>query len=398
MVTAIVLAAGSGKRMNSSINKVFMLLADEPMLLHSILTFSSCSEVDNLIVVAAPGEVEHVENMLYPLNGIKTWQVVSGGSERQYSIANALKTMPQTTDIVLVHDGARPLVNIQCITNVIQAATVYQAAVVAVPVKDTIKTVNDSGTVTGTPERQTLWSIQTPQGFHAPILRRAYERAAQDGYLGTDDASLVERLGVSIKIVVGSYENIKVTTPEDLIIAEALMQVKNSGLYKIECEAKNMVRFGMGYDVHKLVEGRKLILGGVEIPYICGLDGHSDADVLLHGIADALLGAAALGDIGRHFPDTDMKYKGVSSIILLERVREIIAEHGYIVNNIDGTIVAERPKLAPYILEMNQRIAAALQVEVGQVNVKATTTEGLGFAGKGAGIAAYAVASIIKKG
>lgn len=158
-----------------------------------------------------------------------------------------------------------------------------------------------------------------------------------------------------------------------------------------------MIRFGMGYDVHKLVEGRKLILGGVEIPYIYGLDGHSDADVLLHGIKDALLGAAALGDIGRHFPDTDMRYKGVSSIVLLERVREIIKEHGYVVNNIDATIVAEKPKLAPYISEMNSRIAAALQVEIGQVNVKATTTEGLGFAGQGAGIAAYAVASIVKK-
>lgn len=398
MVTAIVLAAGQGKRMNSSINKVFMLLSDKPILLHSVMAFSACPEVDNLIVVAAPDEVAHVENMLSSLKEIKTWQVVSGGSERQYSIANALKAMSQLTDIVLVHDGARPLVNIQCINSVIQAATAHQAAVVAVPVKDTIKTVNDSGTVTDTPERHTLWSIQTPQGFTANILRQAYEQAAQDDYLGTDDASLVERIGASVKIVPGSYENIKVTTPEDLIIAEALMKRKDSSCYNKECEAKSMVRFGMGYDVHKLVEGRKLILGGVEIPYVYGLDGHSDADVLLHGIKDALLGAAALGDIGKHFPDTDMRYKGVSSIILLERVREIIAEHGYIVNNIDATIVAERPKLAPYIPEMNQRIAAALQLEVGQVNVKATTTEGLGFAGKGAGIAAYAVASIVKKG
>jgi len=396
MVTAIVLAAGRGRRMNSSINKVFMLLNDQPILVHSVLTFSACPEVDNLVVVAASDEVAYVENMLNSLIGIKTWQVVSGGSERQYSIANALKVMSQTTDIVLVHDGARPLINIQCINSVIQVATAHQAAVAAVPVKDTIKAVNDSGTVTGTPERHTLWNIQTPQGFNAHILRQAYEQAAQDGYLGTDDASLVERIGVNIKIVAGSYENIKVTTPEDLIIAEALIKGKNSVFYNKECEAKNMVRFGMGYDVHKLVEGRKLILGGVEIPYVYGLDGHSDADVLLHGIKDALLGAAALGDIGKHFPDTDMRYKGVSSIILLERVREIIAEHGYIINNIDATIVAERPKLAPYIPEMNQRIAAALQVEIGQVNVKATTTEGLGFAGKGEGIAAYAIASIVK--
>lgn len=153
----------------------------------------------------------------------------------------------------------------------------------------------------------------------------------------------------------------------------------------------------MGYDVHKLVEDRKLILGGVEIPYIYGLDGHSDADVLLHAIKDALLGAAALGDIGRHFPDTDMQYKGVSSIILLKRVRELVAEHGYMVNNLDATIVAQKPKVAIYIPEMNRNIANALHIEIDQVNVKATTTEGLGFAGKGEGIAAYAIASIVEK-
>jgi len=157
-----------------------------------------------------------------------------------------------------------------------------------------------------------------------------------------------------------------------------------------------MLRVGMGYDVHKLVEKRKLILGGVEIPYELGLDGHSDADVLLHAIKDALLGAAALGDIGRHFPDTDLQYKGVSSLLLLKRVGEIIAEHGYLVYNLDATIVAQRPKVAKYIPEMNCKIAAALGIKIGQVNVKATTTEGLGFAGKGEGIAAYAVASIVE--
>jgi 2-C-methyl-D-erythritol 4-phosphate cytidylyltransferase/2-C-methyl-D-erythritol 2,4-cyclodiphosphate synthase len=400
LVTAIILAAGRGTRMNSGINKVFMLLGDQPILVHSLLAFSKCSQVDNLIIVAGPDEFLYVNKILQGVAGIKHWQVVAGGSERQYSIANALKVIPQTTDVILVHDGARPLVTTECISDVIQATIQHKAAIAAVPVKDTIKTVNDSGGVTGTLERNTLWSIQTPQGFDFLILQQAYERARQDNYLGTDDASLVERLGVSVKIVVGNYENLKVTTPEDLIVAEALIQEKKTMQHKQnekKHEEKNMGRIGMGYDVHRLVEGRKLILGGVEIPYIYGLDGHSDADVLLHGIADALLGAAALGDIGKHFPDTDMQYKGVSSMVLLERVREIIGEHGYIVNNIDATVVAEKPKLAPYIAEMNSRIAAALHVEIGQVNVKATTTEGLGFAGKGAGIAAYAVASIGKK-
>lgn len=392
LVTVIIVAAGRGNRMNSSMNKVFMPLGGQPILLHSVLAFSECARVNNLIVVAAANEVGCVEKMLTGAPEIKPWQVVLGGSERQYSILNALKVVPEETNVVLVHDGARPLVTQECIERVIHMAVIRKAAIAAVPVKDTIKKVDDSATVTGTLDRNALWSIQTPQGFDFAIVRQAYEQATKDHYLGTDDASLVERLGVPVNIVMGNYENLKVTTPEDLIVAEALLQEN-----KKKGEAKNMVRFGMGYDVHKLVEGRKLILGGVEVPYIYGLDGHSDADVLLHSIKDALLGAAALGDIGKHFPDTDMRYKGVSSILLLERVREIIGEHGYVVNNIDATIVAERPKLAPYISEMNSNIAAALQVEIGQVNVKATTTEGLGFAGEGAGMAAYAVASIIKK-
>ncbi len=397
MVTAIIVAAGRGKRMNSNMNKVFMKLGSQPILLYSVLTFSACTRVDNIVVVAASDEVEYVERLLEKTIGIKNWQVVAGGSERQYSIANALTCVPEESDLILVHDGARPLVSKECIESVIQVAHEKKAVVAAVAVKDTIKIVDDHKNVIDTPERNTLWSIQTPQGFDAKLLRKAYDKAEQDGYLGTDDASLVERLGVEVKIVVSSYDNIKITTPEDVIIAEALIKQDSSHLSMQEVGGRDMVRFGMGYDVHKLVEDRKLILGGVEIPYVYGLAGHSDADVLLHSIKDALLGAAALGDIGKHFPDTDMQYKGVSSIFLLERVRDIIGEHGYIVNNIDATIVAQRPKVAPYIPEMNKHIAAALQVEIGQVNVKATTTEGLGFAGKGEGIAAYAVASIFKK-
>lgn len=395
VVTVIIPAAGQGKRMKVSSNKVFLPLVDMPVLLHSVLAFSACSEVDNLVIVVATNEVKQVETMLSGVTGIKTWQVVIGGSERQYSIANALKVVSQDTKIILVHDGARPLITETCIRAVIKASYAYKAAVVAVPVKDTIKTVDEDQWVTGTPERHTLWAMQTPQGFDAHILHQAYEKARQEGYIGTDDASLVERLGVKVKIVPGSYDNLKVTTPEDLTIAEALL-VERKREQK-GCAAESMVRVGMGYDVHKLVEGRKLVLGGVEIPYIHGLEGHSDADVVLHAIKDALLGAAALGDIGKHFPDTDAQYKGVSSILLLKRVGEILEEHGYAVNNIDATIVAERPKVAAYIPEMNHNIAAALGIDLGRVNVKATTTEGLGFAGKGEGIAAHAVASIFKR-
>jgi 2-C-methyl-D-erythritol 4-phosphate cytidylyltransferase/2-C-methyl-D-erythritol 2,4-cyclodiphosphate synthase len=204
--------------------------------------------------------------------------------------------------------------------------------------------------------------------------------------VATDDAALVEHLGVSVKIVRGSYSNLKITTPEDLVMAEALLR-KGTG---------EMLRFGIGYDVHRLVAGRKLIIGGVDISFELGLEGHSDADVLLHAIKDALLGAAALGDIGRHFPDTDQQYKGASSLKLLAAVGALLAERGWRTSNIDAVVVAEKPKLAPHIAAMNANIAAALGVEPGQINVKATTTEGLGFTGRREGIAAQAVACIVR--
>jgi 2-C-methyl-D-erythritol 4-phosphate cytidylyltransferase/2-C-methyl-D-erythritol 2,4-cyclodiphosphate synthase len=391
MVTVIIAAAGSSKRMGRGMNKVFLPLLGRPVLLHSVMAFMDCPEVDSLVVVAASEEVAQVEALLTGLIGLKPWRVVAGGCERQQSIANALQVVPKAAQIILVHDGARPLVGATVIHDVIAAARQHQAAGAAVPVKDTIKMVDENEFITGTPERSMLWAMQTPQGFNAAILRQAYAEAERAGYLGTDDAALVEQLGVRVKIVAGSYCNIKITTPEDITMAAAFMQDidQDKG-----CEA-NMLRFGMGYDVHRLVEGRKLILGGVEIPYMYGLQGHSDADVLLHAIKDALLGAAALGDIGRHFPDTDDRYKGVSSLLLLDRVREILAEHGYQVNNIDATIVAEKPKLASFIPDMNSNIARVLAVADNRINVKATTTEGLGFAGKQKGIAAYAVASII---
>jgi len=384
MVTAIVAAAGSGRRMETGINKVFIPLLGRPVLLHSVQALAACPEVDNLIVVVAPGEEAEAENILTGARLTKGWKVVPGGSERQYSIANALKAVPEDSEIILIHDGARPLIDQASISGAVAAARSFGAAGVAVPVKDTIKTVDPDGFINTTPERSTLWAVQTPQVFDAALLRKAYSLAAQDGFLATDDAALVERLGVRVKIVPGSYRNLKVTTPEDLVLAEALLRK----------EAETMVRFGMGYDVHRLVTGRKLILGGIDVPFEYGLEGHSDADVLLHAIMDALLGAAALGDIGRHFPDSDDRYKGASSLKLLAEVGALLAAQGWRANNIDAVVVAEKPKLAPYIPAMNANIAAALGIAEKQVNVKATTTEGLGFTGRREGIAAYAVVSI----
>jgi len=226
----------------------------------------------------------------------------------------------EAVELVLVHDGARPFVEQEAIRQAMGVATKYGAAVVAVPVKDTIKTANSESVVLQTLDRSSLWQIQTPQVFRRELLVNAHEQAAAAGFLTTDDAALIEWAGGSVRLVRGSYYNFKVTTPEDVLLAEA---VAAGG------KVQGMQRVGIGYDVHRFVAGRPLVLGGVTVPYSLGLEGHSDADVLLHAISDALLGAAGLGDIGRHFPDTDLRYKGISSLILLREVRDKLTEAGF---------------------------------------------------------------------
>lgn len=226
-----------------------------------------------------------------------------------------------------------------------------------------------------TPDRSTLFAVQTPQVFDYALLLGALQNAKQKGLSLTDDCSAVEALGMTVLLTDGSEENIKITTPLDLDIAGLIL--------KREADA---MRIGHGYDVHRLVEGRKLILGGVEIPFEKGLDGHSDADVLVHAVMDALLGAAALGDIGKLFPDNDERYLGADSVELLKKVRDVLQEHGWKPGNLDATVIAQRPKLAPYIDTMRKRIADALETDAENVSVKATTEERLGFTGSGEGI------------
>ena len=383
-IAAIVAAAGQGKRIGLGYNKTFMQLSGKTILEYSIGSLRSCPKVVEIIVVVAEEEKAMVNELLNNNQEPLKCRIVAGGSERQHSISNALDDLQSSAEIILIHDGARPFLQQEMIISVAAAARDFKAAILAVPVKDTIKAADLDGFVTFTPERKTLWAVQTPQAFLVEILKAAYAKARVEGFLGSDDASLVERMGYKVKLVLGTYSNIKLTTPEDIIISEALT----------EKESKGQVRVGFGYDVHQLAEARKLVLGGVEIPYNYGLAGHSDADVLLHAIKDALLGAAALGDIGRHFPDSDPKYKGISSLLLLEVVNDKLVAAGYKVHNVDAVIVAEKPKLAPYINEMNENIAGSLKVKTNQVNIKATTTEGLGFAGRKEGIAAYAVTTI----
>lgn len=227
-----------------------------------------------------------------------------------------------------------------------------------------------------------------PQGFKVDLLRQAHEQAQRDGFLGTDDASLVERLGVPVQLTEGSRRNIKLTTPEDLLMAEAFFAE----------QALPALRVGQGYDVHRLVEGRPLILCGVTVPHTLGLLGHSDADVALHALMDAMLGAMALGDIGKHFPDTDEAYRGISSMLLLRHVVALLKAHHARVTNCDVTIVAQKPKLLPYIPQMRQNVADALELPLARVNIKATTTEKLGFEGEEKGISAQAVCMVQENG
>jgi len=388
MITAIIAAAGSGKRMGRGINKLFIPLNSEPILAHTIRALAGQPDIQHLIVAAAVNDIEQITGLLQGMRLSISWQVVVGGEERQDSIRNALAQLPAETDYVLVHDGARPFADEVLIKRVVEAAEAYGSAIAAVPVKDTIKRIDSNGFVEGTPDRSALWAVQTPQVFRASILVEAYRQAQREGVKVTDDAGLVERSGHEVKIVEGSYTNMKITTPEDVVVAKAIMS---------ETVMPRLMHFGFGYDVHRFAVGRDLMLGGVRIPHEKGLDGHSDADVLLHAVSDALLGAAGMGDIGKHFSDKDPQYKGISSLLLLGEVRQKLEDGGYMANNVDAVVVAEKPKIAPYTDEMCCKISQALGISPGKVNVKGTTTEGLGFAGRGEGIASYAVVSIVSR-
>jgi 2-C-methyl-D-erythritol 2,4-cyclodiphosphate synthase len=290
-------------------------------------------------------------------------------------------------ELVLIHDAVRPLVSIKIIEDVIEAARQYGAAIAAVPVKDTLKRVENE-TVVDTLDRASLWQAQTPQVFDRSWLAEALTAARQEGMLATDEAALVERCGHPVRVVHGAADNLKITSPEDLLLAESL-----TGYDAMD----SRMRVGIGYDVHALVSGRKLMLGGLEIPHELGLDGYSDADVIIHALCDALLGAAGLPDIGSNFPDTDPKWAGVSSLDLLRRVGEKIKKAGFDFVNADLTLMAERPKIREHVPEMARLMAEALSTEPDQVNIKGTTTEGLGLVGREEGMAAWAVVLLSRK-
>ena len=323
----------------------------------------------------------------------KSEKAVVGGDQRQQSVANGLEEVGAGTDLVMIHDGARPFLTQKIISDSLRAVQRWGASVIALPVSDTIKLTDGEGLVQDTLDRSRLWAVQTPQTFSYQLIRDAYRKAEEDGFQGTDDASLVERLGHSVKLVPGSSENIKITTQTDLHLAEQMARGKEM----MAEGGPELIRTGMGYDVHRLVEGRRLILGGVEFPGPKGLQGYSDADVLTHVVCDALLGAIGSGDIGQHFPETDARYAGIDSLILLKEVGRLVEQAGYRVANVDVVVIAEEPKIAPRVAEIKRSLAEALGVGEESFGVKGTTAEGLGAIGAGEAIASYAVALVTRR-
>ena len=381
-ISAVLVAAGSSTRMG--FDKLSFDLGGETVLHRSIRAFDQCPKIGEIVLVAGKNRA-FVEQQA--VGCTKPVQIVAGGATRAESAKNGV--LAAHGELVAVHDAARPFVSPAVIAAVLEAADRCGAAAPAVPVKDTIKqavpgdgkTVPEACLVHSTPDRSILYAVQTPQCFdRTQYLAALQELDAEKARLVTDDCSLFELTGRSVQLTQGDYANLKITTREDLP-------------RPVQKEETRM-RIGHGYDVHRLVEGRKLILGGVEIPFEKGLLGHSDADVLAHAVMDAVLGAAALGDIGQHFPDNDPAYAGADSLELARHVARILSEHGYRVENIDATILCQRPKLAPHIPAMQANLAAAFGLPVDAVSVKATTEEHLGFTGEGLGIAAHAVALI----
>jgi 2-C-methyl-D-erythritol 4-phosphate cytidylyltransferase/2-C-methyl-D-erythritol 2,4-cyclodiphosphate synthase len=355
---------------------------------------ADCPSVDEIVAVVPPGDEERGRAELSFLD--RPFSVVAGGTVRTDSVRAGLLALHECP-LVLVHDAARPFASPELAQAVAEAAARGGAALAAVPVADTVKRAvspfvesgaRQTGTdsqaelqVAETVDRSRLWLAQTPQGFRTELLREAFEKLGPAAAEATDECLLVERMGHPVTLVPGEPGNFKITTADDLLRARAMTEAP--------------VAMGIGYDVHPFAPGRRLVLGGVEFDGD-GLAGHSDADICAHAIGDAILGAAGLGDLGRHFPDTDPRWEGVSSLVLLRRIADKAAENGWRVGNCDVTLAARRPRVAPRAEEMRGRLAEALGVSATQVNVKATTGEGLGFVGRAEGIAAHAVAVLYR--
>jgi 2-C-methyl-D-erythritol 4-phosphate cytidylyltransferase / 2-C-methyl-D-erythritol 2,4-cyclodiphosphate synthase len=387
-VAAIVPAGGQGTRVGETLPKQFLDLGDGTiMLARTIEAIVGCGEVDE-IVVAIPSPVGYGEEADKSAPRVRI-SMVTGGARRQDSVRNAFARVSPDADLIVIHDAARPFASADLFSRTIRAARDHGAAIAALPSTDTVKQTDGRGErriITATLPRETIYLAQTPQAFRREILEAGFR--LEDRATATDEAALVERAGFPVSIVEGESGNIKVTTADDLATARARVRGESSGA--------DLMRVGTGYDLHQLVEGRPLILAGVHVPFACGLHGHSDADIVCHAITDAVLGAAALGDIGQLFPDTAAAWKDADSLELLDRAMAIVRGAGHRVVNVDATIIAQRPKLLPYVAQMRANLARVLGVSAGAVSVKGKTNEQLDATGRGEAMACHAIALLTK--
>lgn len=382
--TALLVSAGRGHRFGGETPKQYLDVGGVPLLRTCAQTFLKHPEIDTVTVVIHPDD-----HALYEVavDGLGLAEPVLGGAERQDSVRLGLEAMTNNAPrAVLVHDAVRPFVSDAIISGVIAAITPETGAIPALAVTDTLKRGQQYGGavhITETVPRDALWRAQTPQGFPYGAFLAAH-RAAEGSVL-TDDAGVAEASGLAVTMVAGAESNFKITDPEDLARAER----QASGP-----RARGISRTGLGFDVHRFAPGRPLMLGGIEIPFDQGLDGHSDADVALHAVVDALLGAIGAGDIGVYFPPSEAQWKDAASHIFLKAAGDAVAAADGIIRSIDLTIICEAPRIGPYRDAMRLRIAEILDISPRTVNVSATTTERLGFTGRGEGIAAQSVANV----
>ncbi|TWA74311.1 2-C-methyl-D-erythritol 2,4-cyclodiphosphate synthase [Azospirillum brasilense] len=375
---ALIVAAGTGQRFGAERPKQYLDLAGQPVLRRTVEAFRRHPKVSAVRVVINPAFRDLYDAAVA---GLDLPEPVAGGASRQDSVRNGLEALAESApDRVLIHDAARPLIDSATIDAVIAALDTHPAALAAVPVADTLKR-GEAGLVAGTVDRGGLWRAQTPQGFRFNDILAAHRAAA--GLELTDDAAVAERAGLPVALVPAREENFKVTTPDDLTRAARALD-----------SALSDIRTGSGFDVHRFADGDHVTLCGVRVPHTQRLDGHSDADVGLHALTDAILGALCAGDIGSHFPPSDPQWRGADSALFLKHAAELVTARGGRIAHVDVTIICERPKVGPHREAMTARIAEILGMPVDRVSVKATTTERLGFTGRGEGIAAQAMATV----
>ncbi|MEX0694753.1 MAG: bifunctional 2-C-methyl-D-erythritol 4-phosphate cytidylyltransferase/2-C-methyl-D-erythritol 2,4-cyclodiphosphate synthase [Rhodospirillales bacterium] len=379
----IIVAAGRGQRFGSATPKQYLEVCGKTLIRHAMATFAAHPDIDAILPVIHPDDADTLNKAL---DGLDYLAPVAGGAARQQSVLNGLEALTAfAPDKVLVHDAARPMLSAELIDRVLLALDIADGVIPALQVVDTLKRADAAGVITDTVSRDGLWRAQTPQGFGYKALLAAHRSVA--GQALTDDAAVMEAAGHQVTLVAGDENNIKVTTPDDLIRMEAIMTENGN---RQGAPIRPSFRIGSGYDVHKLGPGDHVTLCGVVVPHHQSLIGHSDADVALHALTDAIFGAMADGDIGSHFPPSDERWRGAASDRFLAYAVERMRARGWAIENIDVTIICERPKIGPHRENMRDRLADILQIDRSRVSVKATTTEKLGFTGREEGIAAEA--------